>query len=41
MPRVVAEENVRVKTFRHFMIGLILFFILVLGVFAISFQRVD
>ena len=40
MPRAVAEENVRVKTRKHFMIGLILFFILVVGVLAISFQRV-
>jgi hypothetical protein len=40
MPRVVAEEKVRIKTRKHFQIGLILFLILVIGVLAISFQRV-
>lgn len=40
MPLAVAEEKVRVKTRKHFQIGLILFVILVVGVLAISMQRV-
>ena len=41
MPRAVAEENISVKKRKHFVIGLVLFFILVIGVLAMSFQRVE
>jgi hypothetical protein len=40
MPLAVAEEKVSMKTRKHFQIGVILFVILVIGVFAISMQRV-
>jgi hypothetical protein len=40
IPRSIAEENVRVKTRKHLLIGLILFSILFVGVISISFQRI-
>lgn len=40
MALAVAEEKVRIKTRKHFRIGLVLFTILIIGVLAISFQRV-
>lgn len=40
MPLTEAQDKVRIKTRKHFQIGTLLFIILIIGVLAISFQRV-